>query len=784
MKRFCLVALVLVCAAGAGSTEESKTLATGKGEIAVTWEPVGPGGGGGVFCPSISPHDPKLMFVACDMGGWYRSTDGGNHWRMCDGRQVRKVNFPAVFHPADPDVIYVGTRGGIKRSRDRGATWEHVAGQYNPNNPDMVRAIAIDPKRPEVLFAAFGTYLGKPGEYLVRSSDAGRTWQVVESWPATDKPIQKILFSPAGEKGVRPLLPEGPKGASHKRGLTPFSPRIFVAAAGGFYRSDDDGATWIAKNAGLPNTKISDASAGYDAAKNGFAIFITLESQWVGGAFAGGVCRSLDDGDTWTQVTSGLDVERVGGKLHGYRFLAMSPANPRVVSVSSTGTANSPEHSSTVYRTEDGGDTWKRILFGEPAWPQCNVERDWLTEEMSWSWGGVACGFGCNPNDPNDVVFTDAGRAIRTTDGGKRWLPVSSKRVGKDSWDGRGLEVTTSYTWYFDPFERERACVAYTDFGLTRTLDCGKTWIYAARRVPWSNTCYELAFDPARKGVAFGAWSTAHDLIHWKMINKGIDVAWWKGGITRTADHGETWAVVGADTLPRRPATTVVLDLKSPPDSRTLYAGILGRGVYKSTDGGKTWANRSAGLGTGENLSVWRLDLHPDGTLLCGISLNYKDGKPIHGGLYRSRDGAATWEKVKDFPYLWGVRMDPRNSTVIYVSCFDVPPAGYAAMGTNVPWPDSEGGGLFKTTDGGATWTKALAERYCWDVTFDPKNPDVVYAGTFVGGPYRSEDAGKTWSKLLGLPFVAPHRVTVDPEDAKTIYVTTFGGGVWKGRLP
>ena len=105
-------------------------------------------------------------------------------------------------------------------------------------------------------------------------------------------------------------------------------------------------------------------------------------------------------------------------------------------------------------------------------------------------------------------------------------------------------------------------------------------------------------------------------------------------------------------------------------------------------------------------------------------------------------------------------------------------------MGTGVPWPDSEGGGLFKTTDGGKTWTTILDERYCWDVTFDPTDPDIVYAGTFVGGVHRSEDAGKTWTVLKGLPFVAPHRVTVDPEDAKAIYVTTFGGGVWQGTLP
>jgi len=121
-------------------------------------------------------------------------------------------------------------------------------------------------------------------------------------------------------------------------------------------------------------------------------------------------------------------------------------------------------------------------------------------------------------------------------------------------------------------------------------------------------------------------------------------------------------------------------------------------------------------------MAVWRLALHPDGPLLCGISLNYRDGKPVPGGLYRSRDG-------------------------------------------------------------GATWSTVLAGRDCWDVTIDPARPDTVYAGTFVDGVLRSDDAGKSWKRLTGLPFVAPHRVTISPENPGTIYVTTFGGGAWKGRI-
>jgi len=757
-----LLGLVL-CVASCGPKEPTKQTRTWKEAIDVDWKPVGIGGGGGIYSPSISPHDEKLMFVACDMGGWYRSTDGGNHWRMCDGQQVRKVNFPAVFHPTDPNVLYVGTRGGLKRSRDRGKTWEHIAGAFKPDDPDMCRAIAVDPARDDVLLAGFSTYMSKPGEYLVLSVDGGDTWSVLKNWPVFDQPIRKIFFAP--------------KSAKLKRS-------IFIATADGFYRSDTDGARWMAKNKGLPNTKIRDAAWAYDESLGAFVVFVTVESQWADGKFTGGICKSTDGGDTWQQVTNGLDTERAGGTLHQYRFLAMSPTNTKVVSVSSFRRAAGPDHAATVYRSADGGASWQKILIGVPDWPGSNVEPDWMTAEMSWWWGGTACGFACNPNNPDDLVFTDAGRAIRTTNGGKKWTPISSRRIGTDNWDGRGLEVTTCYQVVFDPFDRMRTYIAYTDFGLTRSLDRGKTWIYAARKVPWGNSCYELAVDPDRKGVFFGAWANAHDLIHWKMIHRGTEQTWWKGGVTKTTDHCETWTVVGKGTLPEKPATTIVLDPRSPENARTLYVGILNRGVYKSTDDGRTWTKKSDGLGSPENMSVWRLDLHADGTLLCGISLNYADGKPVGGGLYRSRDGADTWEKVRDFPYIWGVRMDPRDADVIYVACFDVPPPGYSAMGTNVPWPDAEGGGLFKTTDGGKTWKTILDQPYCWDLTFHPGNPDVLYVGTFVAGMHMSTDAGKNWTRLRGLPFVAPHRATVDPENDKVLYVTTFGGGTWQGTLP
>src|SRR5262249_17257920 len=83
---------------------------------------IGPGGGGATFHPTISPHDPNTVVVACDMTGAYITHDGGRSWRMFNLRGV--VRF-FVFDPLDPKTIYAGTRN-LWRSRNAGETWQLV----------------------------------------------------------------------------------------------------------------------------------------------------------------------------------------------------------------------------------------------------------------------------------------------------------------------------------------------------------------------------------------------------------------------------------------------------------------------------------------------------------------------------------------------------------------------------------------------------------------------------------------------------------------------------------
>ncbi|MEW6442083.1 MAG: hypothetical protein AB1640_14195 [bacterium] len=739
-----------------------------RASMEVSWQPVGIGGGGGIYYPSISPHDEKLVFAACDMGGVYRSEDGAQTWSMIDGREIRKLNAPIAFHPESRETLFAATRGGVKRSRDGGRTWEHLIGACHPAAPDAALAIAVDPLRPEVIWAHFDGFLAEERRALVKSENGGVSWRLHPGWPYRNRAVRKIVFDPSPSSGPR---------------------RVFVLAQDGLYRSDDDGSTWKAISRSLPG-RPRDVAVAWDERNRRQTLLITLPTVRTDGRSQGGVYSSEDAGESWDPANRGLELRPAGEGLPQYELLAMSPGNGDRAFVSCS-LPRGGKSGSNLWRTENGGRSWEPALSGRDRWKPANLAPDWIALSLRPGWGGSVLGLGCNPKDPRQVMFSDSGRAYRSEDGGRSWFPVHTRRVAhpqSDLWRSRGLEVSTAYAYLVDPHDSSRRYVTCTDFGLIRSPDGGESWAWAGRGSPWSNTCYALAFDPARPGLLFGAWAGAHDLPHWKMLKRGAeDLSRLGGGIAMSTDHAESWSATGSTDLPQAPATAVVLDPASPKDSRTLYAGFLPGGVYKSVDGGKHWAAKNSGLGADDNLNVWRLGLHEDGTLLCAKTLAYHAGVPVGGGIFRSRDGAESWERLDvsvSLDFVFDIQMDPRDSDTVYVACFDVPPAGFEAYGTSVPWPESRGGGVFQSKDGGKSWRRLLNEPWSWGVTLDPKHPGTLYAGTFHGGVYRSVDAGATWHSIRGLPFVCTQRVTVEPLDRRVLYVTTFGGGVWKGVMP
>src|SRR5678816_1848218 len=162
---------------------------------------IGPGGGGAMFHPLVSPHDPNTVLIACDMTGSYITHDGGRTWRMFNLRGV--VDFFA-FDPRDPKTLYANATG-LWRSTDGGEKWNLVypipssikgikmdsdhSDETILADPDplgTIAALAVDPSNSKILYAATGT---KDGPALFVSRDYGKTWQKQTTLPELPRRI-------------------------------------------------------------------------------------------------------------------------------------------------------------------------------------------------------------------------------------------------------------------------------------------------------------------------------------------------------------------------------------------------------------------------------------------------------------------------------------------------------------------------------------------------------------------------------------------------------------------
>ncbi len=712
----------------------------------VQWEPVGPGGGGSQYSPTIAPNNPNLMFGICDMGGFYRSTDGGRHWTMVNGADINLVpsygdeHCGPEFKPLDESVALVARRGGLVRTEDSGVTWQKVSSV----EPTAIAFHAADPD--------FALFAGNDNR-LYRSRDAGKTWEIQPGWNA---PVRELFIDSSTSVDA---------------------PAIYASTGAGIYKSSNGGANWSARNNGLSSTDILDMGGGV---KNGKAVlFCTTPTSLSGAALAGGVYRSTDGGDSWRQVVKGLTA-RFEGAAVAYNAIGVCASDPDVAYLGSN-----EYWGPTIYKTTDGGETWKLKLIhpGCPYRPQTTtVERDWLTLHLDWGWGEAPWQVRVCPTDSNVVAFSEYARTFRSDDGGNAWFICNNQEAstGSDWWKSVGFETTTVYGYYFDPFQLDRHYITYTDIGFARSEDAGDAWRWSANGSPWKNTFYSLCFDPAVPGRMWAAASNNHDLPHHKMLRQNVTS--FTGGILLSTDFGATWKDLGHGTgLPAGAATSIVLDPASPVGGRTLWASVLARGVYQSTDGGLSWVAKNSGLGMPSNLNTWILKRLPDGTLYVSLTLAVDAArKSYKGGLFKSDDGGEHWTLVNqnfDLNWIVGYEIDAQDPNRIYAGCFQA--------------PQLEGGGGYASRDGGLTWSKILDKPEVWGITPDPEAPNRLWGCVQSGDSYEgeglflSEDAGSSWLKLPTFPFTAygPQQVHFDPADSRVVRVTTFGGGVWKGAV-
>jgi photosystem II stability/assembly factor-like uncharacterized protein len=233
-----------------------------------------------------------------------------------------------------------------------------------------------------------------------------------------------------------------------------------------------------------------------------------------------------------------------------------------------------------------------------------------------------------------------------------------------------------------------------------------------------------------------------------------------------------------------------------PSDKRTWYVGAASGGVWKSTNGGISFSPIFDGQGS-YSIGVVVIDHANPNVIWVGTGENYAQRVVGYGdGVYKSIDGGKSWTNMglKQSEHIGRIIVDPRNSDVVYV----------AAQGPL--WRKGGDRGVYKTTDGGKTWTKILGVDD-WtganDIQLDPRNPDILIATTWqrerrvytfvAGGPgsgvWRSTDAGKTWTKSQsGFPDVDLGRIglSVSPANPSVVYAIAEAaegkGGTFRSR--
>ncbi len=262
------------------------------------------------------------------------------------------------------------------------------------------------------------------------------------------------------------------------------------------------------------------------------------------------------------------------------------------------------------------------------------------------------------------------------------------------------------------------------------------------------------------------------------------------GGVWETKDAGRTWQPI----FDSEPVGSIGAIAVAPSAPNVVYVGsgeadmrsdiAEGDGMYKSADAGRTWTK--IGLADSQQIGKIIVDPHDASTLFVA-ALGHPYGPNAERGVFRSRDGGATWQRVlgnDDATGAIDLAFEPGNARTIYAALWQT---------RRTPWniyppANGPGSGLYKSTDGGDTWTALRANGFPErvgriGVAVSPSDPRRVYAivdslavEDDVGGMYRSDDAGASWRRISSDDRIWQRgwyfsRIAVDPKNAERVYV-------------
>lgn len=396
-----------------------------------------------------------------------------------------------------------------------------------------------------------------------------------------------------------------------------------------------------------------------------------------------GIAKSTDGGLSW--------VEGHKGCAH---TIAVSPHNPSVLYADTCG--------SGILKSTDAGGTWTAVNNGMAP------------KAVVW---GIAV-----DSTDDAIVFAATGKGIfKSTDAGQSWQSTTS------DW---------TYCVAFDPGDDRHLLAGTSGRGVFESTDGGTTWtpVASAGRV----TIGHLVIDAADPATIYA-------------VTDGR-------GVLKSSDRGRTWAPSNGG-LPAGRLRVLRLAM-DPRDHRSLYAGTYGFGMYHSADGGATWMPLNTGLQSAGILAV-AVDPVQSNVVYAGTDSL---------GVFRSADGGATWMQVPN-------SLGRGLMRAIGISAASPVPRLYVA---------DLNSGVFTSPNRGETWARApwatawIAKPVQWPnlpsaIACDPTRPDVLYVSVYSAGIFKSADGGRTWTAInQGIENLKINSVILDPAEPLRLLAVGF----------
>ena len=666
--------------------------------------------------------------------------------------------------PGRPHEFYLGSvDGGVFKSTDTGRTWTPV---FDAQPNASIGAIAVAPSAPDTVYAGSGEGRQRPdlavGDGIYKSIDGGAHWTHLGL--RDGQQIARIVVDPHDPNRLFVAVLGHPYGPNAERGV---------------YRSIDGGATFARVLGSSPDAGAFDVTFDPANAQTLYAsLWAARQSPWetaAGGSFerpgaGSGLYKSTDGGSTWTRLDGGLPTVAQGvGRI----AVAVAASRPSRVYAF----VDAPNDGG-LYRSDDAGATWTR-----------SSSADRITER-----GADLVTIAVDPRDANTVYETNTS-TYKSTDGGATFTALRGAPGGDDyqgiwiapddpgtialaSDQGAVISVNGGASWsswYNQPTAQFYHVVTDDRFpyrvyggqqesGSAGVLSRGNDGAITFR--DWHPVGAEeygyVAPDPLHPGIIFGGKVSRWDESTGQTREVGPELNW-RGGV------------------PYRFRRTAPLAF-SPVDKRALYLG--GNVVLKTTDYGEHWSAISPDLtranpATPANLGIFAATddaKRPHRGVIYALGLSPRDARVIWAGtddglVWHTADGGAHWTNVTP----------PGVDAWAKVSIIDASPhdADGAYVAINRLRLDQQRPQLYKTHDGGKTWTeidRGIEAAPTNVVREDPVRPGLLYAGTERGVWY-SQDDGASWTSLrLNLPATSVRDLVVHGSD---VVIATHGRGFW-----